>query len=439
MRRTARPAWLRYLVALLAVFAVIELRIYLGRLLHMDGPPLIMMVAAVIVATAFGGIGPGVFATVAGAAVSDYMFIEPRGTLLRNGFAYDIRLALFVLEGLFVSWVIRALRRSSQASRQMERNLRLIADNTSDVIFAYDMAGQLLYVNPAFETLTGNSIEELRENPFMNYVHPDDSVRMQELFEGLFEGRNFKDVEYRIIAHDGRVKWCRATWGPLLDEFANQIGVQGRETDITEPKRSESTLRFLADACAVLATGTGDTRAQGWVSALERIARVAVPQFADWCLVDVLTQADGDHAAAARTVAAAHADASKSPWVDELREHYPPEPAGGTDAPAEVRAKVLRTGEPEIVPAASAAWLSGEARDARHLKLLHNLAPRSLLCVPLKTAGRTLGALTFVSSGEQRRYAGDDLVFATDLARRVAEFLARHRAAPSGDGATAAA
>jgi PAS domain S-box-containing protein len=431
MRRTARPAWLRYLVALLAVFAVMQLRIYLGRLLHMDGPPLIMMVAAVIVAAAFGGIGPGVFATVAGAAVSDYLFIEPRGTLLGNGIAYDIRLALFVGEGIFVSWVIRALRRSSQAGRQMERNLRLIADNTSDVIFAYDMAGQLLYVNPAFETLTGNSIAELRENPFMNYVHPDDSVRMQELFEGLFDGKSFKDVEYRIIAHDGRVKWCRATWGPLLDEFANQIGVQGRETDITEPKRSESTLRFLADACAVLAAAGATDGPGGWEAALERIARVAVPQFADWCLIDVLT---GDDNRSARTVAAAHADASKRPWVDELRLNYPP--AAADPGSADVRSKALRTAEPEIVPVASAAWVSGEARDARHLKLLHNLAPRSLLCVPLKAAGRTLGVITFVSSGEQRRYTGDDLLFATDLARRVAEFLARNRAAT---GATAAA
>lgn len=423
MRRLPRPTWIRYLVALLAVFAVMQLRLYLGRHMKgMEGPPFTMMFAAVIVAAAFGGAGPGVFASLIGAAVCDFMFIEPRGTLLGNNVGYDLRLGLFVAEGLFVSWVIQALRRSSQASRQMERNLRLIANNTSDVIFAYDMAGQLLYVNPAFETLTGNSVGELRENPFMNYVHPDDSVRMQELFEGLFEGKSFKDVEYRIIAHDGQVKWCRATWGPLLDEFGNPIGVQGRETDITESKRSESTLRFLADACGVLGA-VGAPGNDGWEAALDRIARVAVPQYADWCLIDVLE----DDGGTARTVAAAHADASKSPWVEEIRRHHPPA-VNDVDS-TEVRAKVLRAGEPEIVPVASAAWVSASARDARHLKLLHNLAPRSVLCVPLKAAGRVLGVITFVSSGEQRRYTAEDLIFATDLARRIAEFVARSRAA----------
>src|SRR5438552_13224362 len=191
MSRIPRPAWLRYLAAIAAVFAVIAARNYLVRYDKIDGPPLTMMLVAVIAAAMFGGMGPGVLATFLGAIMSDLMFIEPRWKLFSNPGGYDIRLALFVFEGLFVSWLVHALKRSSATTRQMERNLRLIAQNTTDVIFAYDMSGQLLYVNPAFETLTGNSVNELRENPFMNYVHPDDSQRMQELFGGLFQGKRF--------------------------------------------------------------------------------------------------------------------------------------------------------------------------------------------------------------------------------------------------------
>ncbi len=383
------------------------------RMKGMEGPPFTIMFLAVISSAAFGGFGPGIVATLLGAAVCDYMFIEPRGTLLGNTVGYDVRLALFVLEGFFISWIFQALRRSSAATRQMERNLRLIAENTTDVIFAYDMSGQLMYVNSAFEALTGNSISELRENPLMNYVHPDDSQRMQELFGGLFLGKRFKDVEYRIIANDGQVKWCRATWGPLVDEFANQIGIQGREADITEQRRSESTLKFLADACAVLAAHKGAEETLG------QIARVAVPQYADWCAVDLM---NGD--GRAKTVAAAHADASKEPWLSEIQRNYPPaiEAREGPGA-------VLRTGQPEIVPVVTDAWLAAGAADGQHLKLLHNLAPRSVLCVPLKCGTQTLGAITFVSSEAQRRYDADDLVFATDLGRRIAESVERETVA----------
>jgi PAS domain S-box-containing protein len=409
MSRFPRPAWLRYLVALIAVVAVMEARIHLQRVDKIDGPPLTMMLMAVIVAATFGGMGPGVLATLAGAALCGFKFISPQEMSADRIHGYELRLGLFVIEGLFISCVFYAMKRSSAATRQMERNLRLIAENTTDVIFAYDMSGQLMYVNSAFEALTGNSIGELRENPLMNYVHPDDSQRMQELFGGLFLGKRFKDVEYRIIANDGQVKWCRATWGPLVDEYANQIGIQGREADITEQRRSESTLKFLADACAVLAAHKGPEETLG------QIARVAVPQYADWCAVDLI---NGD--GRAKTVAAAHADASKEPWLSEIQRSYPPAPEAREGPGA-----VLRTGQPEILPVVTDAWLAAGAADGQHLKLLHNLAPRSVLCVPLKCGQQTLGAITFVSSEAQRRYDADDLVFATDLGRRIAESVER--------------
>jgi PAS domain S-box-containing protein len=408
---------LRYCFALVTVVIVMEVRRYTGA--HrvtgmMDGPPFTLMLLAVICAAAFGGVGPGVLATLAGAVVCDYLFIEPRGTLLGNALGYDLRLGLFTIEGIFISYLIQAVRRSSADQRRTERNLRLIADNTSDVIFAYDMSGQLLYVNAAFEALTGDTVNDLRENPFMNYVHPDDSLRMQELFGSLFRGKSFRDVEYRIIAHDGRVKWCRATWGPLLDEFANPIGVQGRETEITEQKHNEATLRFLADACGILAK-PGDPEGM-----LGRLARAAVPQYADWCVIDLLDESTG----AARTVAAAHADASKEPWVAEMGRDFPPR----LDAPTGA-GRVLATGQPEILSGAGGEAMSAASAGPRHLKLMQNLAPRSRLIVPMRRGDRTLGAITFVWSAAHRRYDADDLIFAADLARRVADAIGERREA----------
>lgn len=406
MRRFPRPTWLRFLVPLVMVFIVMQVRLYFERrqTAGMDGPPFTMMFVAVMVSCWFGGVGPGLLATFAGAAVCDYMFIEPKGTLLGNSFGYDIRLGLFIVEGLFVCWVVQALRRSSATSRQMERNLRLIAQNTSDVIFAYDMARQLMYVNQAFESLTGNTINELSENGLMNYIHLDDSPRMRSLFDQLFAGKSFKDVEYRIITHEGEVKWCRATWGPLLDEFGHQIGVQGRETDITEQKRSEATLRFLSETSALL------SKCVNLDQTLNQIAQVSVRHFADWCMIDLM------ESGTPRTVAAAHADSAREPWIVELQRDYPPH-LGDVDG----RGKVLASGQPQIVSVVTAATIAAMSRDARQLKLLHNLAPRSLLCVPLKSRERVLGAITLVSAETQRHYNADDLIFAADLASRIAQ------------------
>jgi serine phosphatase RsbU (regulator of sigma subunit) len=55
-----------------------------------------------------------------------------------------------------------------------------------------------------------------------------------------------------------------------------------------------------------------------------------------------------------------------------------------------------------------------------HLDILLHLEPRSLMCVPLLARGRTIGAVTLVSSRPDRRFGGEDLALAEDLAYRCA-------------------
>src|SRR3954471_9963437 len=104
MTRLRRPAWLRYSIALAAVALVTEIRIYCGNrgVQGMDGPPFMMMLAGVFAAALLGGMGPGALAAVVGAGVCDYLFIEPKRSLLvGTPIGYDFKLALFVVEGLF--------------------------------------------------------------------------------------------------------------------------------------------------------------------------------------------------------------------------------------------------------------------------------------------------------------------------------------------------
>ena len=130
-------------------------------------------------------------------------------------------------------------KRVEEALSKSERELRLIAENATEVIYAYDMNRRLIYVNPAIEILTGYSVDELREKDFISWIHVDDEARMMELGEGLYEGRGFADQEYRLITKGGQEKWGMSSWGPLFDEEGQQVGIQGRETDITERKRME--------------------------------------------------------------------------------------------------------------------------------------------------------------------------------------------------------
>jgi len=120
---------------------------------------------------------------------------------------------------------------------------RLIAKNLTEMVMAYDMEGKLVYVNPAVETLTGYSVEEIEQANFILWVYPDDQPRMMAFWASLFRGQAFHEEEYRLITKDGRIKWVVSTWTPILDDSGRQVGVQGREFDVTQRKLSETALR----------------------------------------------------------------------------------------------------------------------------------------------------------------------------------------------------
>ena len=85
-------------------------------------------------------------------------------------------------------------------------------------VIAYDMDLQLTFVNPAFERLTGYVAEDLRDQEFLQYVHPDDRPALLAEWERLAEGGALRDQEYRLVTRAGQVRWCASAWEPLRDE-----------------------------------------------------------------------------------------------------------------------------------------------------------------------------------------------------------------------------
>ncbi len=102
----------------------------------------------------------------------------------------------------------------------------------------------MTFVNPAVHTLTGYSPADLEKQQFICWVHADDRDRMLAYWDRLFEGHSFHEEEYRLVTRDGRMKWMAASWGPMLDESGRQVGVQGRERDVTHRRMAQETVRI---------------------------------------------------------------------------------------------------------------------------------------------------------------------------------------------------
>lgn len=142
---------------------------------------------------------------------------------------------------------------------------------------------------------------------------------------------------------------------------------------------------------------------------LQRVARSITAYLADWCMIDLL-EIDSPPC----RVAVAHRNPACESWLHALQHNYTVD----LNLP-DLVAKVLQTGEPELIPDVADVPLEAFTRNADHERLIQILGIRSVLIVPLRTHGRLLGALSLVSF-QPEYYQRDQIALAEDLAQRIA-------------------
>ncbi|MGA9746067.1 MAG: SpoIIE family protein phosphatase [Nocardioides sp.] len=186
----------------------------------------------------------------------------------------------------------------------------------------------------------------------------------------------------------------------LADTCAQSVERIRARDDVAD---REAKLQFLADASVELASSLD------YAVTLKAVAHLAVPHFADWCVIQLVQ--DG----VLRPLAMAHPDGVLASRVRDLQEKYPPDPDARRGA-----YQVLRSGVSELTPDITDDMLVAAAHDDGHLQVLRDLSFRSALTVPLVVRDEVLGVVTWVTGEQGRRFGPEDLAFGEDLARRAA-------------------
>ena len=143
---------------------------------------------------------------------------------------------------------------------------------------------------------------------------------------------------------------------------------------------------------------------------VQRVADLAVPAFADWCVVQL-----ADEEGLPRRIAVAHRDPELLAVALQASHDYPADPESPTGAAA-----ILRDGHTEYIPDITPEQVDAAARDDRHRELLRSLSLRSAIAVPLLFGGRITGVPTLVNGQSGRLFEPDEVAFAENLAARAA-------------------
>lgn len=173
--------------------------------------------------------------------------------------------------------------------------------------------------------------------------------------------------------------------------------------DMSEQKRTENEQRFLAEVGAVL-TSTLD-----YEDTLSNIAELAVRDFADFCIVDIV-----EEDARVRRLKVASRDASKS-WVCDLFME-----ASLEQSLPHMVGMVLKDERPVLMEHISSNTIASFFQSEEHLQAFRAANPKSFVAVPLLAHGKLMGAIAMISSSSNRPYGPADVHLAEELAQRAA-------------------
>jgi PAS domain S-box-containing protein len=287
----------------------------------------------------------------------------------------------------------QAAHAEAEAARQRMSN---ILESISDGFVALDHEARVTYMNRRAEQLLDRPREAL-----LGRVGWDE---FPELRGTVFEH------EYRRATEERAPVFVEAFYPPLhgwveLHAFPTPDGLTIFFRNITGRKRAEANQRFLAEASVQLAATIEYDRT------LEIVARLAVPHLANSCVL-YLRNDDGT----VQRVQSIHVDPELDVRLSEVLARLADErPAAHGPV-----TRVMQTGRAELIPAVPDSVIEGRPVPGIDPGLLRQLAPRSLIVVPLVSRGHTFGALSLGSVPPRPAYTAADAVLAEDLASRAA-------------------
>ena len=232
-----RPAWQRYGAALAVTLAAFGLKFLLEGRLGL-GSPVLLLPLGTILAAWYGGLGPGLLATVLSAVLAGLYFLDPADTPREH----EIQIVLSVLQGGVISLVVHLLRRALRQAEEARSHAATVdrervhaLENISDAYLAVDRDWRLVYANRSFLDRYGRGQLENVLGISLWEAYPElAGTELEERYRRAMAERTPDTFEMRSYLSD---RWFRVVVEPTED------GLAIAATDLSHLKRTEEELR----------------------------------------------------------------------------------------------------------------------------------------------------------------------------------------------------
>jgi diguanylate cyclase (GGDEF)-like protein/PAS domain S-box-containing protein len=138
-------------------------------------------------------------------------------------------------------------RQMEETIRQSEEKYRTIIDEMDEWYFEIDLAGNIAFINDAVARSVGYSLKQLIGINYRSFIKKDQAGEVYKIFRQVYEtGEPTKSFPYEFIRPDGTITLFELSIFPKLDEEEKVFGFRGIGHDITERKRTERQLNYIA-------------------------------------------------------------------------------------------------------------------------------------------------------------------------------------------------
>ena len=134
----------------------------------------------------------------------------------------------------------------TEALRESEERYELAVEGSAAAIWGWDVVTGQMYYSPHWAEMRGYLPAEISDRPeeWSSRIHPEDAPRVCASLSAHVAGKTSSfSEEYRIACKDGSWKWVHDRAIARRDASGRAIRMAGSETDITERKHTEDTLR----------------------------------------------------------------------------------------------------------------------------------------------------------------------------------------------------
>jgi diguanylate cyclase (GGDEF)-like protein/PAS domain S-box-containing protein len=134
-------------------------------------------------------------------------------------------------------------RRAEKALRASQARYTAILEDQAELICRSGADGVLTFVNQAYCRFFGKTREELQGHRFLPPLPGEDGRALARHLDSLNRDHPVGNLEHRVIAPGGDIRWLRWTTRAVFDEAGNFCEYQSVGVEVTEQKRVERDLR----------------------------------------------------------------------------------------------------------------------------------------------------------------------------------------------------